>query len=144
MNKGVYMNKKSDNSCGCNTSCKCGKTKYASSCDCNIIHEEAVNKARQSVLDEDSLICVADFYKAMADSTRIKILNLLFKHELCVCDISVILNMTKSAISHQLQNLKDMNLIKSRKQGKEVWYSLADRHVEEVFKISLEHVLEEK
>ena len=138
------MNKKNDSSCGCKTNCNCGKTKYASSCDCNIIHEEEVNNAKQSLLDEDALICMADFYKAMSDSTRIKILNLLCKHELCVCDISVILNMTKSAISHQLQNLKDMNLIKSRKQGKEVWYSLADRHVEEVFKISLEHVLEER
>ncbi len=138
------MNKKTVCGCGCESEVKTNKGKYATACDCNIIHEEAVNNARQSLLDEDSLICVADFYKAMADSTRIKILNLLFKHELCVCDISVILNMTKSAISHQLQNLKEMNLIKSRKQGKEVLYSLADRHVEEVFEISLQHVLEEK
>ena len=88
------------------------------------------------------LLLIADFYKALSDSTRIKIINVLEQEELCVCDIAVILNMTKSAVSHQLKNLREMNLIKSRKQGKEVLYSLADVHVKEVFDISLEHILE--
>ena len=113
-------------------------------CDCEVIHSEKVEKAKENMLDDDSLIMIADFYKALADSTRIKIVNILEKNELCVCDISCMLNMTKSAVSHQLKNLKDMNLIKSRKVGKEVWYTLADEHVTQVFDVSLEHILELK
>lgn len=111
-------------------------------CDCDIVHQENVIKAKSTILDEDILLLIADFYKALSDSTRIKIINVLEQNELCVCDIAVILNMTKSAVSHQLKNLREMNLIKSRKQGKEVWYSLADEHVKEVFDISLEHIKE--
>ncbi len=111
-------------------------------CDCDAIHENLVKDARAKLLDDDKLIQISDFYKALSDSTRIKIINLLEKNELCVCDISVILNMTKSAVSHQLKNLREMNLIKCCKRGKEVWYTLADEHVKQVFDISLEHVLE--
>lgn len=111
-------------------------------CDCDAIHEDHIKIAREKMLDDITLAKVSMFYKALSDSTRIKIVNLLEKSELCVCDICVILNMTKSAISHQLKYLKKMNLIKSRKQGKEVWYTLADEHVSEVFDISLEHVME--
>ena len=111
-------------------------------CDCDVIHKEKVEDAKQKMLDEEKLLLIADFYKALSDSTRIKIVNLLENNELCVCDISVILNMTKSAVSHQLKNLREMNLIKSCKKGKEVWYSLADNHVKEVFDISLEHIME--
>lgn len=113
-------------------------------CDCEVIHEDVVQKAREKILDEETLLLIADFYKALSDSTRIKIINLLEKNELCVCDISVVLNMTKSAVSHQLKNLREMNLIKAKRKGKEIWYSLADDHVKEVFDISLEHVLEEE
>lgn len=111
-------------------------------CDCNIIHENEVVKAKSSLLSEKHLALISNFYKALSDSTRIKIVNLLEKNELCVCDISVILNMTKSAVSHQLKYLREMNLIKSKKQGKEVFYTLADEHVKQVFDVSLEHVLE--
>lgn len=111
-------------------------------CDCEIIHKDKVEMAKKSMLNDDCLLIIADFYKALSDSTRIKIINLLEKNELCVCDISSILNMTKSAVSHQLKNLRELNLIKSRKIGKEVWYTLADDHVKQVFDISLEHVLE--
>ena len=111
-------------------------------CDCNIIHGDIVEKAKGDMPDEEMLLFMADFYKALSDSTRIKIVNLLQKHELCVCDISAILNMTKSAVSHQLQNLKEMKLIKSRKKGKEVWYSLADEHVKEVLLVTKVHANE--
>ena len=111
-------------------------------CDCNIIHGDMVDNAKKEMLDDDTLISIADFYKAMADSTIVKIINLLDNGDLCVCDISAILNMTKSAVSHQLKNLKEMQLIKSRKEGKEVFYSLADKHVRQVFEITLEHVRE--
>ena len=116
--------------------------KNESMCDCEIIHKDKVEMAKKSMLNDDCLLIIADFYKALSDSTRIKIINLLEKNELCVCDISSILNMTKSAVSHQLKNLRELNLIKSRKIGKEVWYTLADDHVKQVFDISLEHVLE--
>ena len=112
-------------------------------CDCDIIHEDNVKTAQEKMLDEQTLLKISSFYKALADSTRIKIINLLEKSELCVCDICVILNMTKSAVSHQLKYLKQKNLIKSRKQGKEVWYTLADDHVKMVFDISLEHIMED-
>ena len=123
---------KSKNKCGC----------LAMQCDCEVIHQDVVEKVKSEMLDDDSLINMADCYKALSDSTRIKIINALYISEMCVCDISVLLNMTKSAISHQLKNLKELNLIKSRKQGKEVYYSLADRHVGIVFEITKEHVQE--
>lgn len=117
--------------------------KYEAVCDCEIIHKEKVETAKKSILDEEKLLLISDFYKALSDSTRIKIINLLEKNELCVCDISNILNMTKSAVSHQLKNLKELNLIKSKKVGKEVWYTLSDDHVKQVFDISLDHILEQ-
>ena len=123
--------------------CECGcKSFNKTQCDCEVIHKDKVEIAKKGILDDDTLISIADFYKAMADSTRIKIINLLNNNELCVCDISSILNMTKSAISHQLKNLREMNLIKSRKVGKEVWYSLADEHVKIMFDICTEHIKE--
>lgn len=113
-------------------------------CDCDVIHNEVVENVRKKMIDDESLLDISDFYKALSDSTRLKIINALYEHEMCVCDISVLLNMTKSAISHQLKNLKELNLIKSRKQGKEVYYSLADKHVNIVFEITLEHIKEMK
>ena len=111
-------------------------------CDCDMIHEDKVGEVKKKLLQEDILLEMADFYKALSDSTRIKILDVLYEGEFCVCDISVLINMTKSATSHQLKYLREMNLIKSRRQGKEVYYSLADRHVKEVFEISREHIME--
>ncbi len=111
-------------------------------CDCEVIHEDIVNKVKKNMLNEEVLLMMADFYKAFSDSTRVKIIDAIYENELCVCDISVLLNMTKSAVSHQLKYLREMNLIKARKVGKEVYYSLADKHVKEVFEISKEHILE--
>lgn len=111
-------------------------------CDCDIIHEDKVGEVKKRLLQEDILLEIADFYKALSVSTRIKILDVLYEGEFCVCDISVLINMTKSATSHQLKYLREMNLIKSRRQGKEVYYSLADRHVKEVFEISRQHIME--
>lgn len=111
-------------------------------CDCEIIHKEKVEKVLSEMLDEDLLDNISDFFKVMADSTRIKIINMLDNNKLCVCDISAGLGMTKSAISHQLKNLREMNLVKAERVGKEIWYSLADEHVKQVFDISSEHVKE--
>ncbi len=113
-------------------------------CDCEVIHESNVNNAKNFMLDSDTLHKISNFYKAFADSTRIKIINILEQGDLCVCDISVILNMTKSAVSHQLKYLKKLNLIKCERRGKEVWYSLADDHVKKVFDISHEHIMEDQ
>lgn len=109
-------------------------------CDCEIIHKEKMEKAKGEMLSEEMLLNISDFFKVLADSTRVKIVNLLDNNTLCVCDICSALNMTKSAISHQLKNLREMNLVKAEKVGKEVWYSLADEHVKMVFDISAEHV----
>ncbi len=117
-----------------------GNNLVSNCCDCDIIHKEKVDKALLDMLDEESLLNMADFFKALADSTRVKIVNLLDNNTLCVCDISVALNMTKSAISHQLKNLREMGLVRAEKIGKEVWYSLADEHVKQVFDISKEHI----
>lgn len=111
-------------------------------CDCNVIHFDLVEKAKKSILNKDELLKISNFYKAMSDSTRVRIINILQNNELCVCDISSILNMTKSAVSHQLKYLKERNLIKCIRKGKEIWYSLSDCHVEQVFEISLQHIRE--
>lgn len=112
-------------------------------CDCDIIHKEQVDKAKKSLICDDLLLNMSDFYKAFSDSTRIKIINLLKDNSLCVCDISSILNLTKSTVSHQLKNLRELNLIKYEKKGKEVWYSLADEHVKLIFEICYEHIMEQ-
>lgn len=111
-------------------------------CDCEVIHEDVVHIVKSNMLDKNSLSDMVLFYKAFADETRLKIINLLDVHEMCVCDIAVVLNMTKSAISHQLSYLKKLNIIKSRKEGKVVFYSLADEHVKKLFEICEEHIKE--
>jgi len=116
--------------------CKCNK------CDCNIIHEDIVDKAKKAMPKENVFKRLVNFHKLMGDGTRAKILFLLTENEMCVCDIAATLKMTKSAVSHQLKILKENNLIKNRKIGKEVRYSLKDDHVTKVFEISLEHVEE--
>lgn len=110
--------------------------------DCEIIYKDKIEKAVSEMLDEKHLLKMADFFKVFADETRLRILNLLEKNPLCVCGISAGLGMTKSAISHQLRKLREMNLVKSQKIGKEVWYSLADDHIQKVFDISAAHIME--
>lgn len=113
-------------------------------CDCFSIHEEVVEEVRGKMPEDDTLLDVADLFKVFSDSTRIKILCALMEAEMCVCDISVLLGMTKSSVSHQLRILKQSNLVKYRKAGRVVYYSLADEHVHTIFKVGLEHTLEGK
>ena len=115
-----------------------GKTELE--CDCDIIHQDLVEKAKKQMLDDDRLLLIADFYKALSDSTRIRIINALKECELCVCDIAAILNITKSAVSHQLKYLREMGIVKFKKLGKEVLYSLDDDHVKQIFEISTKHM----
>lgn len=111
-------------------------------CDCSTIHEEVVNDVREHMPDEDILLDLADIFKVFSDSTRVKILCALFRAEMCVCDIAVLLGATKSSISHQLRILKQSKLVKYRKDGRVVYYSLADEHVKCIFDQGLIHVCE--
>lgn len=112
------------------------------SCDCEVIHSEVVEKVKNELESDEVIFNLADFYKIFGDTTRIKILCALDKNEMCVCDISSILNMTISAVSHQLKILRESNLVKTKREGKVVYYSLADEHVKEIIECGLEHVLE--
>ena len=109
-------------------------------CDCEVIHEDVVNKVKENMNDKEELTKLADFFKIFGDSTRINILSALNQHEMCTCDLAVLLNMTKSAISHQLRILKNAKLVKSRREGRNVFYSLNDKHVQDIFEIGLEHI----
>mgnify|MGYP002353204058 CR=1 FL=1 len=111
-------------------------------CDCDILHESLVNSVRELMPDENELSDLSDFFKILGDSTRAKIVCALDEGEMCVCDLAALLNMTKSAISHQLRSLRDANLVKNRREGKVVFYSLADDHVKEIFEKGLEHIRE--
>ena len=111
-------------------------------CDCIVIHEEIVNQVREKMPLEENLYDLAELFKIFGDPTRIKILWALDEAEMCVCDISVLLNMTQSAISHQLRVLKQANLVKKRKTGKIVFYSLKDEHVKQIFDQGLIHISE--
>lgn len=110
--------------------------------DCEIVYRDKIKKALSEMLLEKHLQKMTEFFKVLGDETRLKILNMLENNSLCVCAISAGLDMTKSAISHQLKKLRELNLVKAEKIGKEVWYSLADDHIKKVFDISAEHIME--
>lgn len=111
-------------------------------CDCEVIHSDIVEEVKKRMPNEDDLYDLSDFFKVLGDSTRTKIIWALDEHEMCVCDIAVLLNMTKSAISHQLRSLRQANLVRFRKEGKVVYYSLADEHVKDIFEKGMEHIKE--
>lgn len=111
-------------------------------CDWMHVHEEIVQKVRAAMPDESILFDLSELFKVFGDSTRIRILYCLFESEMCVCDIAMLLNMTQSAISHQLSVLKRSKLIKSRREGKTIFYSLADSHVRTMIDQGVEHVME--
>ena len=110
-------------------------------CDCNIIHEEIVQDAKDKMLKDEMLGGVVDFFKILGDSTRIKILFVLDHNEMCVCDIANVLNMTKSSISHQLSTLRLNGIVKCRREGKEVYYMLDDDHVTQLYEMGLRHII---
>lgn len=105
-----------------------------------MIHEDIVNYVRESLPQEEILYDLAELFKVFGDSTRIKILYVLLKSEMCVCDIAELLNMTQSAISHQLRVLKQSSLVKFRREGKTILYSLADDHVNTILSQGMDHV----
>ena len=111
-------------------------------CDFTIVHRDVVEKVRRAMPGEEKLYDLAEFFKVFGDSTRIKIIWALVEEEMCVCDIAFLLNMTHSAISHQLRVLKQARLVKPRREGKNIFYSLDDQHIGAIFKQGLEHINE--
>ena len=111
-------------------------------CDFIHVHDELVQKVHDSMPDTETLYDLAELFKVFGDSTRIRILYVLFEAEMCVCDIAQVLNMTVSAISHQLRVLKQADLVKYRRDGKTVFYSLADDHVRSILDQGTEHINE--
>ncbi len=111
-------------------------------CDVTCVHEDAVSRVWEKLPREELLNELADFYKVFADSTRVKILCVLLESEMCVCDLAEVLDMTQSAISHQLRVLKQMKLVKNRRDGKTVYYSLADGHIQTIISQGMEHITE--
>ena len=111
-------------------------------CDCPVIHHDVVEKVRKRLPKEDLLFDLAELFKVFGDSTRVRIISALLHSEMCVCDIAVLLGMSKSAISHQFRALRQTRLVKNRRNGKVVFYSLDDSHIEGIFKQGLAHVRE--
>ena len=111
-------------------------------CECTVIHEDVVKKVIQTMPEDGLIYDMAELFKVFADSTRMKIIYALMENELCVCDIANIVKTTQSAISHQLRILKQSKLVKFRKEGKVVYYSLDDDHVAQIVMKGREHIEE--
>jgi DNA-binding transcriptional ArsR family regulator len=112
-------------------------------CEVYDLHEENINLIKENELSEEIILKLAETFKVLGDPTRIKIINALSNVELCVCDVSEHLEMSSSAVSHQLRVLRNLNLVKYRKEGRSVYYSLDDDHILQLFSQCLEHVLED-
>lgn len=110
-------------------------------CDVKCVHKEEIKNIH--IPNDEVLYDVAELFKVFGDSTRVRILYVLFEKEVCVCDIAELLKMNQSAISHQLRILKQANLVKNRRDGKTIYYSLKDNHVVTIFKQAFEHVIED-
>ena len=112
------------------------------SCECEEVHIDAVRRKRESMPDEATLYDLSDFFKVLGDSTRMNILFAIDGEPMCVCDIAELLGMTKSAVSHQLKVLRQNDIVRYRREGKNVIYSLADDHVLTIISQGLEHIME--
>ena len=111
-------------------------------CETTEVHEELLKVVQEKMPEEERLYDLAELFKVFGDSTRIRILFVLFEAEVCVCDLAEALNMTQSAISHQLKILKQSRLVRSRREGKSVFYSLADAHIVTILSQGLDHIEE--
>ena len=112
-------------------------------CETQHVHKKTVGAVKNAMPDEDTIYDLAELFKVFGDSTRTKIISALFEAELCVCDICAVLSMTKSAVSHQLRILRQTNIVKARRAGKEVFYSLDDDHIYQIYQTALKHLTEE-
>ncbi len=111
-------------------------------CKTHFVHDEIIKEVLNSIPEEEELYILADFFKMFGDTTRMKILHALFVSEMCVCDLAEILDVSQSAVSHQLKTLRQANLVKYRKSGKTVFYSLKDEHVKQIVDLGIKHIKE--
>ncbi len=116
--------------------------RYGDLCGENDVHPALLYEVKRKMPDDEKIFDLAELFKIFGDSTRMKILFVLFEAEVCTCDLAVVLNMTASAISHQLNVLKRTKLVKCRREGKAVFYSLADEHVRSIISMAVEHIEE--
>ena len=112
-------------------------------CEVSVIHEDVLSRVRARMPDEEPVCEVAELFKVFGDTTRARIICALNLEEMCVCDLAALLSMSQSAISHQLRLLKVSRIVKSRKQGRVVYYSLDDAHIGQIFAMAFDHVMEE-
>ncbi|MGI6648833.1 MAG: ArsR/SmtB family transcription factor [Bacillota bacterium] len=111
-------------------------------CDITCIHEDSVKEVRERMIDVDIARSLAELFKTLGDPTRVNLLFALMNHELCVCDLAAVIGVSESAVSHQLRVLRNQKLVRFRRDGKVLYYSLADKHIEKLFGQGLEHVME--
>ena len=109
-----------------------------------MVHQDIIELIHDRLLSEENYYDLADIFKVFGDSTRVRILSALDVHEMCVCDLANVLSMTKSAVSHQLRILRTNNLVSARRDGKNMFYSLADDHIQSIFELALEHLNEDR
>jgi DNA-binding transcriptional ArsR family regulator len=107
---------------------------------CNVIHHDVVARVREAQLEEEAIRDVAAIFQALGDPTRVRILHALIQSEMCVCDLAAALEMTQSAVSHQLRHLRNLRIIKRRKVGRIAYYSIDDEHIKTLFETGLHHV----
>lgn len=109
-------------------------------CDCNAVNTALVEAVLKRMPTGKSFDTLAQFYKIMADPTRCKLIFALLENEMCVCDLANVISMTKSAVSHQLSKMRECRVVKCRREGKEVYYSLDDEHIKEIFTVTVQHI----
>ena len=117
-------------------------TKSNGVCEVEFVHEDRVKSARKAIQKDETLLSLSETFQILSDPTRLKIIMALAKEELCVCDIAALLGITDSAISHQLRLMKNLRLVKYRKNGKMVYYSLDDEHIEDLIRVATRHISE--
>jgi ArsR family transcriptional regulator len=117
-------------------------SRNAFTCDCRAVNQELVAQALESMPGEPLFLQMAEFYKIVGDSTRCKLIWALKDREMCVCDLANVLSMTKSAISHQLRKMREAGVVDCRREGKEVYYSLDDDHIAQIFSLTMMHIQE--
>ena len=111
-------------------------------CSCNVVHEDIIEQVQKTMLEEETIHNLSEFFKVFGDSTRLKILKALMESEMCVCDLTTLLSMNQSAVSHQLKLLRQTKLVKFRRMGKIVYYSLDDQHIKKIFDLGVTHINE--
>jgi ArsR family transcriptional regulator, lead/cadmium/zinc/bismuth-responsive transcriptional repressor len=109
-------------------------------CEQNFIHEDSVKTAQEYLIDGLTSTYLARTFQALADPTRVRLISALTHAELCVCDLAAVLGMSQSSVSHQLRSLRDLHLVKSRRDGREIFYTLDDEHIRELFELGLKHI----